>query len=59
MIYNYMQLIFTEKYAKIPKYIIPKQFHLVLHPRFDEERSNTTKDLGKIELISKFNLTNI
>ncbi|KAL7045799.1 hypothetical protein ACKWTF_002339 [Chironomus riparius] len=36
-----------EKYAKIPKYIIPKQFHLVLHPRFDEERSNTTKDLAR------------
>lgn len=34
-----------EKYAKIPKYIIPKQFHLVLHPRFDEAISNTTKDL--------------
>lgn len=34
-----------EKYAKIPKYIIPKQFHLVLHPRFDEPISNTTKDL--------------
>lgn len=34
-----------EKYAKIPKYIIPKQFHLVLHPRFDEAQSNTTKDL--------------
>lgn len=34
-----------EKYAKIPKYIIPKQFHLVLHPRFDELRSNTTRDL--------------
>lgn len=34
-----------EKYAKIPKYIIPKQFHLVLHPRFDEVISNTTKDL--------------
>lgn len=34
-----------EKYAKIPKYIIPKQFHLVLHPRFDEPLSNTTKDL--------------
>lgn len=34
-----------EKYAKIPKYIIPKQFHLVLHPRFDEAKSNTTRDL--------------
>lgn len=34
-----------EKYAKIPKYIIPKQFHLVLHPRFDEAKSNTTNDL--------------
>lgn len=34
-----------EKYAKIPKYIIPKQFHLVLHPRFDEAVSNTTKYL--------------
>lgn len=34
-----------EKYAKIPKYIIPKQFHLVLHPRFDEAISNTTKNL--------------
>lgn len=36
-----------EKYAKIPKYIIPKQFHLVLHPRFDEAISNTTKDLDR------------
>lgn len=34
-----------EKYAKIPKYIIPKQFHLVLHPRFDEAKSNTTRVL--------------
>jgi hypothetical protein len=34
-----------EKYAKIPKYIIPKQFHLVLHPRFDEAISNTTQNL--------------
>lgn len=34
-----------EKYAKIPKYIIPKQTHLVFHPRFDEANSNTTKDL--------------
>jgi hypothetical protein len=34
-----------EKYAKIPKYIIPKQTHLVFHPRFDEAISNTTKDL--------------
>ena len=36
-----------EKYAKIPKYIIPKQTHLVLHPRFDEAISNTTKDLDQ------------
>lgn len=36
-----------EKYAKIPKYIIPKQFHLVLHPRFNEAISNTTKDLDE------------
>jgi hypothetical protein len=34
-----------EKYAKIPKYIIPKQTHLVFHPRFDEAISNTTKEL--------------
>lgn len=34
-----------EKYAKIPRYIIPKQTHLVFHPRFDEAISNTTKDL--------------
>lgn len=27
---------FLEKYAKIPKYIIPKQIHLVLHPKFTE-----------------------
>jgi hypothetical protein len=34
-----------EKYAKIPKYIIPKQIHLVFHPRFDEAVSYTTNDL--------------
>lgn len=34
-----------EKYAKLPKYIIPKQIHLVFHPRFDEAVSYTTDDL--------------
>lgn len=36
-----------EKYSKIPKYIIPKQIHLIFHPRFDEDTSITTVDLEK------------
>ncbi|KAG5677707.1 hypothetical protein PVAND_007440 [Polypedilum vanderplanki] len=46
-----------EKYAKIPKYVIPKQFHIVLHPRFQEELVTTTKDLAPFTYVGYIYVT--